>query len=201
MCNDYARDLELGRVLKAMKEMDYLPPIEHWDEGHIPNDAGPTTHVKISERGLIVRVGSGKLRPEMMTWAWKGPGGKPVFNFKSEGKDFSKSDRLLILATGFYEYTEPANPKVRLKDQHLFTMPGHDYFWIAGIQKLGCFSMLTTSPGPDMKPYHDRQICVLEPKDGAAWLKLSSPEHTLLKPAPLGTLRIKTLRRDGEMKA
>jgi putative SOS response-associated peptidase YedK len=133
----------------------------------------------------------------MMTWAWKGPGGKPVFNFKSDGRDFSKSDRLLILATGFYEYTAPANPKVKLKDQHFFTLAGHDWFWIAGIEKQGCFTMLTTNPGPDVKPYHDRQICVLEPKDGPAWLNLTVPEAQLLRPLPLGSLRVKTLRRDG----
>ena len=133
-----------------------------------------------------------------MTWAWKGPGGKPVFNFKSEGRDFSKSDRLLILATGFYEYTAPANPKVKLKDQHFFQLAGQEWFWIAAVEKQGCFSMLTTSPGPDLKPYHDRQICVLEPKDGPAWLNLSVPEAQLLRPLPLGSLKVKTLRRSGE---
>jgi putative SOS response-associated peptidase YedK len=198
MCNDYARELEIGRVVKLLKELENVPPVEHWDKGQIPNDAGPTKHIKISDRGLIVRISDGKLRPEMLTWAWKGPGGKPVFNFKSEGRDFSKSNRLLILATGFYEYTASAGPRVKLKDQHFFQLGGHDWFWIAGLEKQGCFSMLTTSPGPDMKPYHDRQICVLEPKDGQAWLKLSVPEAQLLRPLPLGSLSVKTLRRDGK---
>ena len=196
MCNDYARELEIGRVIKLLKELENLPAND-WADGLIPNTAGPTPHVKIGDQGLVVRRHEGGVRPEMMTWAWKGPGGKPVFNFKSEGRDFSKSDRLLILATGFYEYTTPAKPKVKLKDQHLFTMPHSEFFWIAGIQKQGCFSMLTTIPGPDVKPYHDRQVCVLEPKDGMAWLNLSQDPDKLLRPLPLGTLRVKTLRRDG----
>ena len=56
MCNDYARELEIGRVIKLLKEMENVPPIEHWEEGHIPNDAGPTNHVKIRERGVVARV-------------------------------------------------------------------------------------------------------------------------------------------------
>lgn len=199
MCNDYARELEIGRVVKLLKAMENVPPLEHWEHGLIPNDAGPTDHIKISERGLVARIRSGKLRPEMMTWAWKGTGGKPIFNFKSEGGDFSKSNRLLILATGFYEYTAPASPKVKLNDQHYFRMSDHEWFWIAGVEKQNCFSMLTTSPGPDVKPYHNRQICVLEPKDGPAWLNLSVADAQLLRPLPLGSLSVKTLRRDGEI--
>lgn len=133
----------------------------------------------------------------MTTWAWKGPGGKPVFNFRSEGRDFSKSDRVAILTTGFYEYTTPTQPKIKLKDQHRFTIPGQEFFWIAGIVKQAAFTMLTTGPGPDVKPYHDRQVCVLDPSDGLAWLRLSLPEDKLLRPLPIGTLRVQTLRRDG----
>ena len=31
----------------------------------------------------------------------------------------------LIPATGFYEYTAPEKPKVKLKDRHLFTILPH----------------------------------------------------------------------------
>jgi putative SOS response-associated peptidase YedK len=47
----------------------------------------------------------------MVTWAWKGPLKKSVFNFKSEGRDFSNRDRVLIPATGFYEYITRHSPK------------------------------------------------------------------------------------------
>jgi putative SOS response-associated peptidase YedK len=30
--------------------------------------------------------------------------------------------------------------------------------------------MLTTAPGPDVAPYHDRQVAVLAPADWLAWL-------------------------------
>lgn len=196
MCNDYAREIEPGRVIRLLKEMEGTPPLD-WASGRIPNNAEPTSHIKIGDKGITVRFDGEALTAEMTTWAWKGPGGKPVFNFKSEGRDFSKSDRVAILTTGFYEYTQPAQPKVKLKDQHFFTMPGQEFFWIAGIVKQGAFAMLTTSPGPDVKPYHDRQVCVLEPSDGVAWLKLSQPEDKLLRALPISTLRVQTLRRNG----
>ena len=104
---------------------------------------------------------------EMTRWAWD-QGKRPVYNFKSEGRDFSASTRCLILATAFYEYTDPApaKPKVKLKDQHRFRWRGADFFWIAGIIKEGCFAMLTTEPGPDVAPYHRRQIVTLAPDAG-----------------------------------
>lgn len=200
MCNDYAREIELGRVVHLLKEMEGIPPLD-WASGRIPNDAAPTPHVRIGDKGVTVRLDGDSLRAEMTAWAWKGPGGRPIFNFRSEGRDFSKSDRVAVLTTGFYEYTAPAQPKVKLKDQHFFTVPGHEFFWIAGIVKQSAFAMLTTSPGPDVKPYHDRQVCVLEPSDGLVWLALSQPEKKLLRPLPIGSLRVQTLRRDGKATA
>jgi putative SOS response-associated peptidase YedK len=196
MCNDYAREIEAGRIIKALREMEDVPPFE-WEAGHIPNDLRPQPHIKINDKGLIVRLRERRLAASMIPWAWKTPTRKPVFNFVSEERDFSKSDRVLILATGFYEYTDPKGPKVKLKDQHFFTMQGQDWFWIAGIVKQDAFAMLTTAPGPDMQPYHDRQIVVLRPEAGMGWLKLDMPEAEILKAPPKGTLQAKTLRIDG----
>ena len=54
--------------------------------------------------------------------------------------------------------------------------------------------MLTTEPGPDVEPYHDRQVVVLRPEDWAAWLFLTKPEEELLKPLPAGSLEVETVR-------
>jgi putative SOS response-associated peptidase YedK len=134
----------------------------------------------------------------MMTWAWL-QGKKSVFNFVSEGRDFSKNDRVLILATSFYEYTAPQRqkPKIKLQDQHQFTLKGQGWFWIAGIVKQDCFTMLTVEPGADIAPYHDRQICVPPPATGLDWLTLSRPQPQLLKSLPAGSLQVRTLRRNG----
>jgi putative SOS response-associated peptidase YedK len=70
----------------------------------------------------------------------------------------------VILATRFYEHTAPKDAKARLKDQHFFELKGSEWFWIAGIVRHDCFTMLTAEPSPDMKPYHHRQIWLLRPE-------------------------------------
>ncbi len=55
----------------------------------------------------MARLEDGELAGTMLTWAWKTPQGRPVFNFVLGERDFSSSDRMLILATEFYEYTAP----------------------------------------------------------------------------------------------
>lgn len=66
-----------------------------------------------------------------------------------------------------YEFTKPEDPTKKLKDKWLFTKKGEPWFCIAGIwrtdPKVGeAFTMLTMPPGPDIAPYHDRQIAILE---------------------------------------
>jgi putative SOS response-associated peptidase YedK len=87
----------------------------------------------------------------------------------------------------------PADPKQKRKDKWRFTLAGVDWFCIAGIIRAGaidgkpCFTMLTTEPGEDVAPYHDRQVVVLQREDWAAWLDL--PEAELLRPLPTGSLK------------
>jgi putative SOS response-associated peptidase YedK len=52
------------------------------------------------------------------------------------------------------------------------------------------FTMLTMEPGPDIAPYHDRQIAILDRADWAAWLNPSVPAKTILKPLPIGSLTV-----------
>ena len=56
--------------------------------------------------------------------------------------------------------------------------------------------MLTTAPGPDVVPYHNRQVVVLRPQDWSAWLHLTKTEAELLQPLPKGSLD-----RDGNPEA
>jgi putative SOS response-associated peptidase YedK len=52
------------------------------------------------------------------------------------------------------------------------------------------FTMLTAEPGPDVAPYHSRQICVLDRGDWSRWLDPAVPATELLKPLPAGALRV-----------
>jgi putative SOS response-associated peptidase YedK len=56
------------------------------------------------------------------------------------------------------------------------------------------FTLLTTAPGPDVVPIHDRQMVILEHEDWQAWLDLSKPEMELLQPLRAGALRVEQVR-------
>ena len=64
----------------------------------------------ITDPAPILRAGADGLELVVRRWSWPGPGGKPVYNFRSDGREFG-SGRCLILADGFYEFTKPADPK------------------------------------------------------------------------------------------
>ena len=198
MCNEFQRHKLLTAAIEEFDRRSL--PLFKWHDGLIPNlDAQPS--IKIRDSAVIVRLVDGALSGSTATWAWPGPRGAPVFNFRSEGRDFSRSDRVLILADGFFEYTAPQSPQAKLKDRHLFTRAGEDWFWIAGVVRDGCFTMLTTAPGSDIAPYHDRQIVTLAPDQGMAWLNLSQPEQAILRPSPAGAFQVRTLRKDGVVQA
>jgi putative SOS response-associated peptidase YedK len=132
-------------------------------------------------------------------WSWPGPGGKPVFNYRSEGREFG-SGRCLIVADGFYEYTDPHGkgdtPKKRpKKDRWLFTARDEAWFCIAGLWRTSpvgeACTMLTCPPGPDIAGYHDRQVIVLPRADWARWLDPAIPAQGLLRPSPPGTFDVR----------
>lgn len=184
MCNDY-RYAKPPDTLR--EEFSQLKIPLRWGDGGTPNYP-PYDDIRVSQTAPIVRGNSAGVELSIAPWAWKTPRGKPVFNFRSEGRSFAKSDRCLIPADGFYEFTAPADPKKKLKDKHLFTLAGEPWFWIAGLVKEGAFTMLTTEPGPDIAPFHGRQIVVLPRQEGVAWLDLSRPEADILRPLPGGRL-------------
>ena len=56
------------------------------------------------------------------------------------------------------------------------------------------WTMLTTEPGPDIAPYHDRQIVILLPKDYGRWLDPAVPSGELCRPLPAGSLTLEQMR-------
>lgn len=94
------------------------------------------------------------------------------------------------------EFTGTKYPKTK----HRFTLNGSPFMAIAGIWReaqgnhAASFAMLTTEPGPDTKPYHDRQVVVLRPEDWGAWLWLERSEAELLSPLEAGSLSVETVR-------
>ena len=56
------------------------------------------------------------------------------------------------------------------------------------------FTILTTEPGPDVAPIHNRQVVVLERADWLAWPDLTKPEPELLRRLPAGSLMVEQVR-------
>jgi putative SOS response-associated peptidase YedK len=172
MCNDYRLLTHAASLFEGFSEtrIKILFP-----EGK-PNIEA-REDIKITDTAPIVRAvdgeqGAGEL--VQRRWSWPGERGNPVYNFRSDGREFA-SGRCLIPADGFYEFTDPADKKKKRKDKWLFTKTGEQWFCIAGIwraaQGVGeAFTMLTMPPGPDIAPFHDRQIAILDRADWAAWL-------------------------------
>jgi putative SOS response-associated peptidase YedK len=51
--------------------------------------------------------------------------------------------------------------------------------------------MLTMEPGPDIAPFHDRQIVILDRTAWAGWLDPTVSAKSLIEPLPAGTLEVK----------
>lgn len=190
MCNLYrmekAPDAVVGLARELGRQLRFPDGVPNFQ----PRD------VRISERAPILRSASdGALELVERRWSWPGATGKPVFNFRGEGRRFAPDERCAILTDGFYEFTAPDDPKARRKQRWLFTWPGHDWFGIAGICRSNAtvgeaFALLTCPPGPDVAPYHDRQVVLLSPRDCLAWLDRAGAAGEFVKPLPEGSLSV-----------
>ena len=150
--------------------------------------------IHITDPGPIVRMGVAG--PEMVVrrWSWPAPNGKPVYNLKSDGRNFPR-DRCLVIADGFYEYTIPEDPKQKRKDRWLFTPSDGGLLGIAGLVRphpeVGeAYTMLTAEPGPDVARYHRRQIVLLPPERWHDWMNSAVASNQLLHPSKEGFLRV-----------
>jgi putative SOS response-associated peptidase YedK len=192
MCNDYRLMVELASVIE---EFEHLKIKIRFPEGR-PNIEA-REDIRITDTAPIVRSVEGERGVGELVqrrWSWPGPGKKPVYNFRSEGREFT-SNRALILCDGFFEFTDPTVKGKKRKDKWLFQKVGKPIFAIAGIwratDEVGeAFTMLTMEPGPDIAPYHDRQIVILEREAWADWLDPSVSAKTLIKPLPAGSLSV-----------
>jgi putative SOS response-associated peptidase YedK len=152
-------------------------------------------NVRISEKAPIVRFNPDRGVAELVErrWSWPSPSGKPVFNMRSDGREFPR-DRCLVIADGFYEFTAPADPKQKRKDCWLFR-PSEGELAMAGIVRSNpevgeAFTMLTVPPGPDIAPYHNRGVALLTPPQWRGWLDGSARSVEALQPSVGGSLTV-----------
>lgn len=189
MCNLYSQTKAPEAIRQLFRDRGILLA---FPEG-VPNLQ--PTDIRITDPAPIVRAGPHGYELVVRRWSWPGPNFKPVYNFRSDGREFP-SGRCLIVADAFYEFTAPADPKQKRKDRWRFSDPDGGLLGIAGLLRdappLGveAFTMLTTPPNEDVAPYHHRGVAVLAPAHWRAWLDGSAPATDLIRPLPAGTLRV-----------
>lgn len=192
MCNDYRLTVDVASIVEDFADLKIKI---RFSEG-APN-IEPRDDIKITDVAPIIRTVDG-VRGEgdlvQRRWSWPGQNKRPVYNFRSDGREFA-SNRCLIVADGFYEFTDPGETGKKRKDKWLFTKRDEPIFAIAGIwretKEVGeAFTMLTMEPGPDIAPYHDRQIVILERDAWTDWLDPTVSAQSLIRPLPSGSLLV-----------
>ncbi|MDF2799887.1 MAG: hypothetical protein K0R85_2631 [Devosia sp.] len=195
MCNDYQQHVDQAEFERAFAALE-LDLVGTPEAALIRAD-----DIRIGDQGPVLRAAGNGTELVLMRFGFPPPRPRagPVFNFKSDGRHFADSRRCVVVLSGFFEFTGSKYPKTK----HRFTLRGEKVMGIAGLWSQEAdgalsFTMLTTEPGPDVAPIHDRQVCVLRPKDWAAWLFLTRPEAELLAPLPAGSLDVEVVREGAQ---
>lgn len=193
MCNDYGNHVAYAEYAEAMRAVGMpinaplAPPNLEPRDDIWPTDMAP----------LFRRHGDG-VELAQLSWGFapSSPKGRPVINFRSDGRSFANSRRCLVPASHFFEFKGAKAPKAKYR----FTLTGEPWFCFAGLWRdavgdgPGTFTLLTTAPGPDVAPIHDRQMVVLRRDCWKAWLDLTDAEAELLAPLPAGSLTVEQVR-------
>ncbi len=188
MCNLYRIEKNPDAIRRLFADV-HIPLT--FPEG-VPNLEPADIH--ITDRAPVVRWNEDHAELVVRPWSWPSPSGKPVFNMRSDGREFP-NDRCLVPMDGFYEYTKPADPNRKRKDCWLFRPAAGTELAIAGLirphpQAGDAFTLLTAPPGPDVELYHSRQIALLRPDQWRRWLDGSARSLELLHPTPAGSLDV-----------
>jgi putative SOS response-associated peptidase YedK len=192
MCNDYGNHIPYSAYLEAFSQtripvrFPVAAPNLEPREDIWPTDTAP-----------VIRQIEDGAEFTQLRWGFPpaGPNGAPIINFRSEGRRFPRG-RCLVPASHFFEFTGAKSPKSKWK----FTKAGEEWFCFAGLWRPvpdgggAAFTLLTTEPGPDVAPIHNRQVVVLERSNWFGWLRLDQPEATFLRALPPGSLSVEQVR-------
>ena len=121
---------------------------------------------------------------------------KPAF------RDAFKKRRLLIPATGFYEWKKEGNSKqpyyIYRRDNQPFSLAGLWERWEKGTAPLETFTILTTEPNDLVAALHNRMPVIIPPAEYERWLDPAVPPQELaplLAPYPADELAARPVSR------
>lgn len=156
-----------------------------------------------SVQPVVFTNDNGERQIGMMRWGFKLPD-RLLFNARAETvttanfwKDSFLKRRCLVPADSFYEWTKGVG---RSKTKFEFTVPNREPFGMAGVwsnwknPKTGewesTFAILTSEANNVMRPIHDRQPIIANPRDYREWLMGNErPPVHLLRLLPDDELR------------
>ncbi|WPE24277.1 hypothetical protein ShzoTeo12_55000 (plasmid) [Shinella zoogloeoides] len=128
MCNDYRLMVDVASIIE---EFEHLKIKIRFPEGR-PNIEA-REDIRITDTAPIVRTAAGERGVGELVqrrWCWPSPTKKPVYNFRSEDREFN-SNRVLVIADAFFEFTTPEDPKKKRKNKWMFRKAGEPIFAIA----------------------------------------------------------------------
>jgi putative SOS response-associated peptidase YedK len=196
MCGRFALVTE-KEILEMLFELDYS----------FDFDLKPRYNIAPTQQAPVVRLAAAGDKRELSLLKWglvpfwsKDPTiGNRLINARSETarekpafRDAFKKRRLLIPASGFYEWKNEERGKqpyfITAKNRELLSLAGLWERWDQGPeQPLETFTILTTEPNPLVAELHNRMPVIIPPQSFAAWLDpLTGEDHLqqLLKPYP-----------------
>jgi putative SOS response-associated peptidase YedK len=182
MCNEFRFERALDDLLEEFSQLKL--PIT-WDGG-APN-LEPRPSIRPTDPAFILTGKNGSAHLSQLRWGFPGQRG-PVINFRSDGRSFPKG-RCIVPIDGFYEFTGAKAPK----SKWLFTPADGPFLAVAGFVRDDRFTLLTCPPGPDIAPYHDRQIAILPREHWAAWLD-ETQRQPEIRPLAAGELKVTQVR-------
>jgi putative SOS response-associated peptidase YedK len=111
MCNAYEQHVKWVEYVQMMQALELGIPTQQTEL-----DLPESDDIRINDMAPVMRAaGNGiELVPMNFSFPPSNPKGGPVFNYRSDGRHFNKSNRCLIPASAFFEFTGKKYPKAKL---------------------------------------------------------------------------------------
>lgn len=108
MCNAYEQHVRWVEYCQMMQALELEIPTQQTEL-----DLPQADDIRINDMGPVMRAAGDMIELVQMNFSFppSGPRGGPVFNFRSEGRDFADSKRCLIPASGFTNSPARSTPK------------------------------------------------------------------------------------------